>query len=264
MSLISFLITLALAEIATIALDPLGVLAFRDSLAVILSANVDGGDLVTMWPGFYEADSWSFTVGDDGYRVTPNAPDGADCTIAIVGDSVTFGWGVNDGDTFTARLQEQYGDVRFINTGVSGYNAGDFEPAARRVKAAAYIYLQIGNDHGDSLVYSDAQYTPAGFGDGLSTYLLMVTAARMRVAKNKSVIWADREERYAGFLERDNLLIFTPSGNQWLVNEHGAIAAGAWESNISAYDKHPDADGHAQIANAISPYIGRFVQEVCK
>ena len=45
------------------------------------------------------------TVDARGYRRASPAPAGARGGIVVVGDSVTFGWGVEDGEEFPARLE---------------------------------------------------------------------------------------------------------------------------------------------------------------
>jgi len=42
-------------------------------------------------------------------------------TIAVIGDSITFGYGVENNETLPARLEERMPNFHFINTGVPGY-----------------------------------------------------------------------------------------------------------------------------------------------
>jgi lysophospholipase L1-like esterase len=66
----------------------------------------------------------SFTVstGADGSRRMP-AVTGARQPVAFLGDSCTFGVGVNDDQTFAALLQPRLGGLRAIDLGVPGYTA---------------------------------------------------------------------------------------------------------------------------------------------
>ena len=43
-------------------------------------------------------------------------------TIVVLGDSITFGYGLEDHQTIPARLQEQFSHRNILNAGVSGYN----------------------------------------------------------------------------------------------------------------------------------------------
>ena len=64
-----------------------------------------------------------------GYRVTPCADDGTDafCVLGL-GDSVMFGWGVDDNQTYLAQLCDLLAQAfpgrrfRVLNTAVPGYN----------------------------------------------------------------------------------------------------------------------------------------------
>jgi hypothetical protein len=63
-----------------------------------------------------------YTFGDDGLRVTPNPAAGARCTAVFLGDSFTFGEGLNDDETMPARFVGASGGLyRGYNFGFSGY-----------------------------------------------------------------------------------------------------------------------------------------------
>lgn len=62
-----------------------------------------------------------YTVDASGHRVTPT-PDQPRTTVAFVGDSFTFGDGVEDNQTYSWLLgAEHWRDVKVINAGVSGW-----------------------------------------------------------------------------------------------------------------------------------------------
>ena len=61
----------------------------------------------------------------DGFRVTPGSCEQSEpYTIIGLGDSVMFGWGVNDQETYLTYLGEALADhcIRIINMAVPGYN----------------------------------------------------------------------------------------------------------------------------------------------
>lgn len=62
-------------------------------------------------------------TNEDGFRGTKNyssaKPDGK-TRILVLGDSFVFGWGVQDGETFSAQLENHPG-IEAINMGVAGY-----------------------------------------------------------------------------------------------------------------------------------------------
>jgi lysophospholipase L1-like esterase len=60
-------------------------------------------------------------TGPDGFRRVPGAVNARD-TIVFLGDSCTFGVGVDDEETFAALVQAELKDIRCINAGVPGYS----------------------------------------------------------------------------------------------------------------------------------------------
>jgi lysophospholipase L1-like esterase len=62
------------------------------------------------------------STGADRARRVPPVPD-ARARVAFVGDSCTFGLGVDDGQTFAALIQERLPGVESVNLGVPGYTA---------------------------------------------------------------------------------------------------------------------------------------------
>lgn len=81
--------------------------------------------------GWRHQSNWSgmhhhidFTAGyhtdPRGFRKTGQPAKGA--PVLVLGDSFTFGIGVQDQETFSARLQERLPQQRFLNAGVIGYS----------------------------------------------------------------------------------------------------------------------------------------------
>lgn len=69
------------------------------------------------------------TSGKDGFRTTPGSSDSTNALCIIgLGDSVMFGWGVRDGETYLSGLCRQLNSrqpgqpVKVINMAVPGYN----------------------------------------------------------------------------------------------------------------------------------------------
>ena len=78
---------------------------------VVAGRIADSGDL-----------RFSVSTDGDGRRRMP-VVDAPRHTILFLGDSSTFGVGVNDEQTFPALIQQRLPGVRCINTGVPGYSA---------------------------------------------------------------------------------------------------------------------------------------------
>ncbi len=128
-ALVSVIVALAVAEAAVRAFDPLGVSYFQLSTDYQLDKLADP-DLV-----FRHAPSWQTRYGDVQVRYNERGlrdraiADKAEHELRVLalGDSVTFGWGVPQEETFAAQLDTILGDrldrpVRVINGGVGGYN----------------------------------------------------------------------------------------------------------------------------------------------
>ncbi len=87
-------------------------------------------------PGAYESDGWflrtpevMIDIGPDGCRRTPGNPRPRQPTVLFMGDSMTFGLGVGDSDTFPARVGEILRrdldpTTAIANRAVPGYNLG--------------------------------------------------------------------------------------------------------------------------------------------
>ena len=68
----------------------------------------------------------SYTIDADGYRTMPR-PERPRATVVFLGDSFTYGWGVNDNQTFPYVLAtEHWSDIRVINAGVEGWGLTQF------------------------------------------------------------------------------------------------------------------------------------------
>lgn len=87
--------------------------------------------------------------------------------ILLLGDSYTFGYGVDDDETFAARLQhilkhEGPDGWEVVNGGVSGFGAMQSHIFARRIwddiEPRIVIYTHCGNDFGDDLRFSRGTY----------------------------------------------------------------------------------------------------------
>ena len=93
----------------------------------------------------------TYTVDAAGRRVTPSPPHPR-TTIAFVGDSFTFGNGVQDTETYTSLLGSEYWrDVKVINAGVSGWGMTQAyltiaDMLASSAPPAAIVYQMIPDD----------------------------------------------------------------------------------------------------------------------
>jgi hypothetical protein len=94
--------------------------------------------------------AFTYTVDKEGFRTTLPVT-ASETEILIVGDSVTFGTGVNDVDTMASCLQEITGpSVRVVNGGVGGYDSAQSvqyaDYLARDRSFSALVYVACQND----------------------------------------------------------------------------------------------------------------------
>ncbi len=127
--LVSMLITLAATEVLVRATDPLGISYYE------ASADYQGDKLADPDLGVRHRPSYSASYGgvasdfnELGMRDRSMAtrPDD-ELRILALGDSVTFGWGAAQSETFSEQLEVLLGQalrrpVSVLNTGVGGYN----------------------------------------------------------------------------------------------------------------------------------------------
>lgn len=125
----SFLLSIGAVELVIRAVDPLGI-SYYEQAGDYMRDKLPDDELI-----FRHKPSWETRYGDvrvtyneRGLRDRPILPKGDDeYRILALGDSVTFGTGVDQDKTFAARLESilpgrLHRPVRVINSGVGGYN----------------------------------------------------------------------------------------------------------------------------------------------
>jgi lysophospholipase L1-like esterase len=129
LSLIALLVGAALAEVAVRVLDPLGISYYEESKRYQF-AKLPDPELVYRHPANWRTHLQGVEVETNelGLRDRTIHPKPRDeLRVLILGDSVAFGWGVSEGDTFTRRLEQVLTErvprpIRTINSGVGSYN----------------------------------------------------------------------------------------------------------------------------------------------
>ncbi len=144
--LLGVIATLLLSEALLALFDPLGFAYYRDQ-AYLGSLLVPDPRGYNFRPGTYQLSSFRFTLLPDGTRAVPDTNLSADRTLVFVGDSVTFGYGVNDDQTWVNLIARALPDVHVINAGVSGYNSRNVSRAISLYpRTASLVYLIVSND----------------------------------------------------------------------------------------------------------------------
>jgi lysophospholipase L1-like esterase len=113
-----------------------------------------GWKLAPRWQGGHRHQDFSvrYTTNAYGFRGDFDARGGGRVRYAVVGDSFTFGLGVNDADTFVSRLNAAAPDDElYLNFGVPGYSTDqEYILLRRRVfdfsPQAVVLVTYLGND----------------------------------------------------------------------------------------------------------------------
>jgi hypothetical protein len=159
------LFTLLLIEVLLRAVDPWGLYYFQDLEQlgnVIFQPDPVRGYIIP--DGEYTFTRWKAEVRNGG-RVVPATYSDSACTIAILGDSVAFGYGVNDGDTWLNVAAREFPDVQFMDLGVPRYNSTNVVGTWKAYpNADAYVYLIISNDLEPALDIKNERFAGGGTG----------------------------------------------------------------------------------------------------
>lgn len=261
----STLITLLLIEGGLKLLDPWGVDRYlSDMVRYFSSVQAAEQRGYVLAPGQYRFSNWQADILPDTTRRVPDTHAAATCTLALVGDSVTFAHGVSDGDTWANQLARYMSDVRIVNAGVDGYNTLDALHTIRAIPAQAYVYLLTGNDHDAPTdwrrVKDDSLQNRRG--PLVSAYLYFATSveagsgidasfypslAALNAIPNVVIVGFNHIDEYAILRQRYPRMRWIP-----LYHYYNSRA-----------DFHPNPAGNREVAAAILPLARALVDHVC-
>lgn len=253
---ISALVTVLLVEVLLYNLDPLGLMRYQHGLKVLQAAMIPTSAGYRIADGTHDAGGYVVTI-DGGTRVVPDGNASADKTLVFIGDSVTFGMGVNDNETFVNLIARELADYRVVNTGYGAYNIDNIEDTrALYPDADCVVYLASANDADPRPTFSSVPYayTPAIVAH---VRLYQTVRAQQPVTYDN---WLQRAERLRAGGVLVALLDHTPMADA--VKNAGAPFAvlPRYTEAVSAADSHPNAAGHQQIANALLPAVRAWCQ----
>ena len=221
-------------------------------------------------PGTHELIGYTVTIMDDYNRLVPDTNPDADCTIAAIGDSMTYGGGVNDDETWVNLLAQAFPDVHFLNTGRPAYAASEIRELYRFTEADGYIYFIINND---IMPESGMERLPENyrlpniFGlyrAGISNRYNFehITEQEFEVA-DFDTFWATLGEFSSG----GDVMMFTY--DYWEITEETVerfpevLVIPYTDDRVSWYDAHPNATGHQAIFDSIRDDVAALIEEQC-
>ena len=264
-------VTMALLEGMLIITDPLG-MAFFSKVEYARSFLGAGNGSYTLSPGTYDFGDWTVTMDETSTRHVPDAS--GECTVLFVGDSVTWGLGVNDEAVFANLLARDL-KIKAINAGIFGYNTENvLATLALHENFDLGVYLIFPNDHEDAWqidgpIQPNGTHRFGGFGlpngDIPATVwyalYLIYQPQKQRQGLPMDRFLADMSDIAA----YDNVLIFgfddplTSAASQ-----HYDVHVIDWYTQQVSYaDPHPNVVGHQQIAAAMRPFIETELERTC-
>jgi hypothetical protein len=262
--LIGILLALLTGEALLAWFDPLGFVYFRDQ-AYLSSQIVPDVRGYGFRPGSYPL-SFALTILPDGTRAVPDTDESAGATLVFVGDSVTFGYGVDDDQTWVNRVARELPGVHIVNAGVSGYNSTNvLRTVAQYPDADALVYLIVNNDaepeNRPDLDPDFGHPRPPESSSWLALYLLNLPEYLAPISAEAEIARGDLP-RYFDDLrqivsdERVLALAFDDAFGRMTV-EHGfsvtLIARGT--DRVSPADGHPGVRSNQAIAAQVLPLL---------
>jgi hypothetical protein len=226
--------------------------------------------------GVYRFSNWQATI-KDGVRAIPVANSDTDCRIVLLGDSFTFGYGVNDDETWAYHLAKQFPNVEFLNTGITAYNSYNIQRIYEQFPdATAYLYTVIYNDWEPNLDPTQYEHeNPAR----TMPYIVRYGNFALYRAEEPSINDFTVEEllnhpKLDRFFDDIAVLATDPRvfmlGFEDTITTVALVEAG-YELHQLKYPRHPisfadghlNAKGHEVLANEITPIVQVIIEMQC-
>lgn len=272
--------TLLMLEILLRVIDPWGMAYFNDLSKLgneVFTSDDERGYILP--EGTHQFSTWDATI-DSVARIIPETASDASCRIAILGDSVAFGYGVNDADVWVNQIADDLPDVSFINFGVPRYNSTNVLMTFETYNDYdAYLYLIINNDIDDA-IDPETQYF-AGGGEGLPYLVRYTNYAIFRgggtayedpTDPNRQVRDIPPVRRF--FDELDTLIDddriylaafeLQPLTNTLLARDYDIIVLTYPPQRNSYVDYHLNAEGNGELGEQLMPLLEQMVMEQCR
>lgn len=257
-ALASFLLLLLLLEGALAAFDPYGMAYFND-LAQMKAAMRSDPRGYSLPPGTYTYSHWSATIKPDRTRYVP-ATNPAAVQVVFIGDSVTFGHGVNDDAAWVNLVAAALPDAQVINAGMTMFNSTN---ALRTLdlfpEADLFVFTVIHNDQLPEMYLAN----DAGLPPPIYSYLRLYAAYGPFRSSNIDDAEQDhfQRDRFDAELDAINasgralMMSFEDEFGQSLAARHNAQLMPWYTSRISTVDRHADIKGNQEMAEYALPLV---------
>lgn len=227
--------------------DPFGVLRYLDFGSSVQS---DGH---TLSKQTIQIPNGVITVLDTGTRYVPDSGLG-DCKIAIVGDSMSWGWSVDDHVTWVNLIAQNVPFAEIVNYAVPGYNVQDVHQTIMNYpQYDGYIYLYFENDNEINMTVGAKPSWSA-----LLTHLsIAMVKPDIRVIPDADVVNILRG------MNRTFIFTFERPLSKRIANLYPMTVIPFYSGTISNRDWHPNEQGHQQIYEDIRDPLIAYITNTC-
>lgn len=232
-------LTLLLLEAVLQLVDPFGQI-YSDDLHSFYRTTEPHKTGYTWQDGVYRLSHWSYTI-KDGRRIVPSADEDGR-TVYIIGDSVSFGWGVADDETFVNVLADLL-NLNAILLSKPAYNRENIYLLSEEIPTGACVlYMVVHNDDKAPRFHTPATARP------LLRTLSLLHYIPAFIERQTPKPFGDYMNSLVDEIGTDKRL--------FVVNFEAEFVRGGLVVNsperISFLDRHLNAQGNREIAEQIS------------
>ncbi len=213
--------------------------------------------------GVYNLGRWQVTINADGFRHLDTKE--SNCKIALIGDSVTFGWGVSDG-LIWAQLLANEADATILMRSHPSYNIDNIKAVYGELEALGdidgYIYLMVAND-AQGAVSADRFDEYATKRTALEYRFLYMQRVANRVTPPENI--PHFKEQFMQMTSDKMLTIGVQSSAPFIQAVQDITPYWIVPSmhTVSLSDGHANAEGNAEMYAQIRTYALPFIEAVC-
>ena len=241
--------------------DPWGIGYLYDVHLIAGSTKVIAGHIV-LPEGKLEGKRFDVVILENNTRYVPDTT-ANDCQIVFIGDSVTFGFGVNDDETFVNLIAQEFPQVEFINAGVHGYNSQQVRMSMKRFgEASGFVWLIVSNDSHAPVIAS----VPAPRKNRFYWLEYFDRAFPNHKPRPPYQEYKTRFDNDASVIIEAGTLLLAYNINSDLVDKLDVepISIDAKRFRLARAEGHPNADGHELIKQQMLLPVSDYIEETCQ
>lgn len=230
--------------------DPVGLRYIRD-YKILSDQIIPAAAGYTYAPGVYQLSRSTVTMQEDGTRLVPGSEAVESSPLVFVGDSVTFGLGVSDDQTFVSLIAQVTDNLRVINAGMPAFNITNIRRLVEEQPADARIVYMITDNDADPIF--EPSFDPADRLPDMpwtALYIRFLPTVIQATDPNYGNAGTDIDfyVREVQPLTEDSRVLIVGYDTALTPITEGAIQIEPYSTRLSFADKHPDANGHRQLA----------------